>query len=302
MRLILIFFSLICTTAYAKPDKEHWTTGLYFGMHQPVMLDISNGLQRAPIIGSGKVVEDPLNNSTPVDYNFLFESSLDSKPTGVKTGFTLSWDANPTHSLIFSIGAWENSLYGTQVSQLPIQQTLTPTHIARKSITSYTEYALGWRFNFVKFKSLSLFSNLSIHEIFDIDYKDDIVFTLNYDKPSESYHRVAVMEAQTASMLLGGLSLGLEYTTREMFSINISGGLLFGNKPVKLQHSQRKSDFLARDEVDLFTPFYPGDNGELTYLPESTTHADFDNDNNPYQAVNFSLAGWQMLIQMSLTF
>ena len=304
MRTTILFLMLLPGLSIAAgSNKEHWTTGLFFGAHEPRILDIANGLQKSPIIGFGNVKEIPGDASSSKRYDFSIKSNLTPKSTGVKTGFTIAWDANQRHSMIFSIAAWENSLYASQVSELPIQSSLTPTHIARKSITSYTEYSLGWRFNFLKLKSLSFFTHASIHEIFDIDYKDNIVFTLNYDNPGDSYTRAMVLEAQTASMMLTGLALGMEYKTRENFSINVSGGYLYGKKSTSLNNLNYKEDFLSQDGLDFYgKPFGVDDKGDLFYLPASTTPENFNDTESPYKALNFSLNGWQVLVLMSLTF
>ena len=59
----------------------------------------------------------------------------------------------------------------------------------------------------------------------------------------------------------------------------------------------------SQDGLDLYgPPFGEDDRGNLAYLEENTTPANFYDTESPYKVLDFSLNGWQVLFLMSLTF
>jgi len=75
---------------------------------------------------------------------------------------------------------WEGDTRGNTKGQLPVQGSLHDVEYERRAKMSYNEFYLGWRYNFrfKENKKYRLYSRITLNELFDIDYKEEHVFSI----------------------------------------------------------------------------------------------------------------------------
>lgn len=294
---ILVFCTCLVAPAGFCEDEPHWGFSIIIGGHLPNLTALNKGLYNSKLVGdaevllyeaqlgsqsgqtgqtgTGEVIDQNITETQPFEFdNPLPETNLSSH-----AGVEFLWHANDRHSFILGTGSMENVATNRVIGNIPMQQyfvrnTVLSEHRAK---ISYTEYTLGWRYDWLRKSKLKLYTRLSVHEVFDIDFRDDFSFTFLASPIDElvGVRRVMVVEAQTAALMMGQLGLGGEYFLLDWLSLGFDAGWVFGGTDFTLKDVRARDDFLNGDNVNRSgMPYRELSDGTLGYLQHGTTSAD----------------------------
>jgi len=284
---------LMPTMLYAASEDEHWSVSIQIGAHAPQLTDLQK-LYQAPTWGVG-TIEGENDQEANTSEEFIIESPLQGNTVGAKTSLTFHWHANNKHSIIFGLGTWESTVFGNQTEELPQQGSLREIFYERRAKMSYTELSTGWRYDAFSFQKLNFYTRLSLHEVFDLDYRDDTVFTFFGNDNIVDFRRIVVMQAQTASLLMGELGLGVEWEFNKWFGIGFEGAYLFAERRMQLKLSN--DDIKGRSTVTEVTYFpYQAIDGQVGYLTGANPGEGI------YKTANLDFSGWQVLFSLNIKY
>ena len=128
----------------------------------------------APTPGLGRIILDA--GEAGQDFEFIFTNALPEMKFGTEAGIELG-----TYWMI-AIPCSSAPVPG-RVARVPPCvrkfrfRSLTPVGFERSARMSYFQYFLGWQRTLLsEAKKFKLHGRLAMHQVFDIDYKEDMVF------------------------------------------------------------------------------------------------------------------------------
>lgn len=270
----------------AKEGK--WSLTPIFGIHKPQLKELNEGEFKSPFLGVGVADRPDIPGSNPQQDDtpdnrtqFAFGGDIPLEPLGAAAnmGLEFQWQEFEKHVFLFGVSSWEaSSSNSILIEQLPLQGSLHKTILDRRAKMSYNEYYLGWRFNAVtRPKKYKLYSRFSLHELFDIDYREEFVFSL-LDKPNledssqnfEGVKRIFILKPQSTGVLMLQAGVGGEYFLRQNFSIGFEGGYAYQPRSFTFTSINIKEDL--REENDGWsytgTPLTTDSQGRVHYIVE----------------------------------
>jgi len=285
---------LSCGTANAQyTDHGEWSFSVLFGAHSPKLTALNNSVFKAPISGEGGIIIDEVTEEEAEKREFNFNEGLPTNSYGGKAAFELQWHANASHSLIFGVGSWEKDAVSQSTGEIPTQGELYTIDFERRAKISYAEYSLGWRYTFLKKKNFLMYTRSSFHEVFDIDYREDFVFTYPPRGVDAGFRRIRVIEAQTASLFVGQVAVGGEWFFLKWLALGMEAGYMLGESSVQLRDVNLLTDFLPRDNIGF------SDSGSIAYYND---HDGLEETAPRLEAkkmkINFS--GWQVMFRVNI--
>ena len=314
---VLLTFLLTAPQAYAQNSKT-WSMSLLLGGHLPDLKPLSDGLYKAPLLGQAEVlvyegnqtgqVGDNVDQNITEIQDFRFDNQSPPVGMGAVAGIEFQWHPNDRHSLIIGTGAMEKTSINRVVGDLPMQSYFVSNEVLsdRRDKISYTEYTVGWRYNFIRKPRFRMYSRLTAHEVFDIDFREEYVFRF-IESPIPDLidvRRVMVVNAQTASLFMGQVGIGAEWFLRDWLSIGVEGGYLVGESKFKLHDVTTKNDFLDSDNVfRTGMPYIKMSDGTLGYMVSGTTAQDVIDPNtreNYYRTLKLGFDGWRLGFRITL--
>ena len=159
---------------------------------------------------------------------------------------------------------------------------------------STMQFFLGWKRNIVqKPKKYNIYSKLTLHEVFDVDYKENLVFGFQTG-PAETFKRLVVMETQSTGILMFQLGIGLEYFIREWLSFGFDSSYALGANDFYLGNGKITSDFQGDDNLAPTLPSRILDN-KLRYLTDVN-----ENGVPNYEEMKLKLDGWHLLFRINI--
>lgn len=320
---IILWLCLLCTALSLSAQEEpRWSMSAVVGGHLPDLAPLNNGLYKSPMIGEATVlvyeggVGGTDANGEVIDENitevqaFRFDNPVPDVGIASQAGIEFQWHANDRHSLILGMGSMEKASIGQVIGNLPMQQYFVSNEVisTRRDKISYTEYTLGWRYNLFRKPTFKVYTRLTLHEVFDIDFREDFAFEF-VRSPIEDLlgvRRVMVVEAQTAALLMGQLGVGAEWFVRDWLSLGFEGGYLIGERDFLLKDVVIKDDFLSGDGVSRNgLPYLRLSDGSLGYLRHDATVEDVANQatlETNYRPMLLRFDGFRFLFRISLYF
>ena len=296
---VLLLLVSVCQGGHAQPPARQWSVGPIVGAHMPNLNDLNQGLFRSPLFGYGEFQVDGATQDAQT-VTFHFEPTLPEFKVATKAGFQVQWQPNPRHALVLGLATSETTTSTRFNGELPVQQQMAVFEGERRGKLSYTEYTVGWRFNIVDKGALRLYSRLTAHEMFDIDYREDFVFNFQGGE-LDGVRRIMVLQAQTAALFTAGATLGGEWRFNDWFSLALEGGYLLGASHPTMKDATIRTDVTATDRLNFEgQPFGALPDGTLGYLPAGTTRDEYRNGRADYQRLNLSFDGWQALIRFAI--
>ncbi len=293
--LLIVFLSLYSIQGRSAPEDEHWTASIQFGAHAPNLQSLQK-LYQAPTIGIGTIEDvDEIGNN--VTEKFTIVSPLTGSSAGAKTALTFLWNANASHSIIFGLGSWEATAFGVSTINIPIQGQLRELFYERRAKFSYTEFSAGWRYNFMQLGKFNFYSRLSLHEIFDLDYRDDTIFTFFEPSGDVSFRRIIVMEAQTGALLMGEAGVGVEWRLSKWFGLGIESAYLKAERSVQLRGINTKGVGTI-ESIQNGLPYGSRSDGTIGYLAQP----DAEGNDSRYQPLNIDMSGLQILFSINIQY
>lgn len=244
----LCFLLSMSTYAQTQDYKTStWSVTPLIGAHEPVMDLINNKVFNTPLVLRTIIDVGPLNNPGPAGAanlasrarEYKYDHFLPPLTRGSEAGVEFQWRMNPVSSFTFAISAWESSsssIRNDNLAYIPLQQARYRTSSERRARLSYTQFYVGWRRDFsIKPRKLNFYVNVSLHEFFDVDYQDRIVFKIGdkFDPTTpeamaapdlRGQKKIFILKAQTTGAFAGMGALGLEYFITPWFSLGLEGG------------------------------------------------------------------------------
>ncbi len=263
-------------------NDTRWSFSFILGAHVSKTDDLNNGLNNSPLIGdavilireggdgSGAPGEDTDVNET-AELPFRFNNPLPDDQAATLAGVEFAWHPNDRHAFYIGVNAWERTAINKTTGNLPLQQFFVNNVVdgKRTGTLSFTEYQIGWRYSFVRKPKYRVYSSLSIHEVFDIDYQEKWVF-LFVESPIEDLvgvRRDMFMDSQTASLFMGGIGLGAEWFIRDWLSLGFEGKYMITESDFTLGDIKERDDFVDGDQINRDgLPYRRMSNGRLGYL------------------------------------
>ena len=292
--LILMLFIVCSAQVNAAPEDEFWTASIQFGIHVPDLRTLQN-LYHAPTTGVG-VIENVDDIGSNVSESFTIASPLVGSSAGAKTSLTFLWNANESHSIIFGLGSWETTAFGVSTVNIPIQGSLRELFYERRAKFSYTEFSAGWRYNFLKFSKFNFYSRLSLHELFDLDYRDDTIFTF-FSGDEVLFRRIIVMEAQTGALLMGEIGVGIEWMLSKWFGLGVELSYLKSERRVQLRDMDIKG-LSTFQSIQGGLPYGSRSDGTVGYHAQ----ADAEDVDSKYQSISIDMSGMQILFSINVQY
>ena len=181
---LIIFLCFVSSSTSARPWKDGWVFSPSAGVANPSLRDIYDFAFNAPISGSAQIEFDAVDDQAgefalaPLQ-SFYFENPLEEGGYRPEAGIEFRRLFGGRHDLILGVGAWEVGARSILPVVFPIQGNSENDAIyERRGTFSYTQFYLGWRFNLgLRPRRFNLFTNFTLHELFDIDYKENHVFS-----------------------------------------------------------------------------------------------------------------------------
>lgn len=270
-------------------ESLHWSVSPLLGVHSPSLSGLNGAEFDADLLGQGEIVIDA---ATSVSFDFEVYNPLAEIEFGTEAGVELELYLWSRDSIVFGLGVWEGMTTSAVNTELPFQGVLSQAAFERSANVSYMQYFFGWKhYYFESSKKYKLFSRITLHELFDVDYREQLVFAFS-SGPADTFKRNIVMETQATGVLLPQFSAGVEWYLADWLSIGFDAGYMFDLRKSRLGHASIKNDLQGGDGLSLTLPAQLDNDLQLAYLTE----------NGSYEKILLSFAGWHTLLRLSFHF
>jgi hypothetical protein len=290
--LLIILVNLATSNGWAIDAGHNWGMSPYLGLFSPSLKLLNQGEFRSPYEGTADIV-DQFGNNNNITVPFIFRNPLPELDPGSIGGLEFQWRINDRHSLLIGGANWEATSSATASGIFPVQGAFESVISQRKGDIAFTEFYFGWRYNAIhKPKSHDFYFTLSLHDIFDVRYKDE--FSLLFlSGPPRSFRRSMVINTNATGLLFLQGGGGGEWFINDWFSLGVEGGYGFGFKPLRLGNGQLTTDFTDNDNLFLQVPLIQGPSGNMQYKVES---------GGQYRDLRLDFEGWKAVIKASIYF
>lgn len=302
--VICAFFAVLLGTAgsvAADTKTEGWIFTPVVGVNRLALDSFFDLIYNAPFVGSVRITtdlpEDVEGESAYPTKKFYFENSLQRRPIDVEAGLEMRRRFGTRSDFFVGIAAWETAAEGDGgVVVFPLQgQADNRATYVRRSKLSYTQYFLGLRqYLTSRTAKFNYYFNLSLREIFDIDYEEANVFEFISGAPA-GFKRIFIYQSQATGLLMLQFGAGAEFQFAERFSVALEGAYAFHIKDGAFRGVKVKNDFNdgdgIRNEPFIIKPVNPElEAGAVT------------EDGSTYEKVNIRLDGWHVLAKFNISF
>ncbi|MFZ5593428.1 MAG: hypothetical protein ACOY4D_04065 [Pseudomonadota bacterium] len=308
----------------AKQDDSQWSFSPLLGIHAPSLKVMNEGMFVAPLKYNAEILQG--DTTLPLSGQ-LFRNPLPPINYAPLTGIEFQWQMNPKHAFLIGGSTWEGASEATVSGQFPMQGAMSPTVNDRRAKLSYNDFFFGWKYNAIsRPDKYNLYFRMSLHEIFDIDYREDWVFNFPQGRPDERgqptpFRRIFIIQSQATGMLMLQPGFGVEVFLRKWLSLGFESSYTYSLKTFKLRNSSISRDFLPTDGLFLEVPVRPNptefepllrpdgtvvtnpngtpvmvrapdaEDGNLEYLAE---------DGSSYKRLRLSFDGWKALFKINI--
>jgi hypothetical protein len=288
--LVIAGACLVAVNGWAVDNERNWGLSPYLGLYNPSLKLLNNGEFRSPYEGTADLV-DQFGNNNNITVPFRFRTPLPELNPGAMGGLEFQWRLNEKHSLLIGGANWEATSAATGQGFFPVQGAFESVISQRKGDISFTEFYFGWRYNVIhKPKKRDFYLNISIHDVFDVNYRED--FSLLFlSGPPRSFRKSMVIESKaTGLLLLQGMG-GAEWYINDWFSLGAEAGYDFGLKSLRLGNGNLVTDFQSTDNLFLELPMIPNSAGNMQYKVEA---------GGAYRDLRLSFDGWRALLKATI--
>jgi hypothetical protein len=180
---------LLMSVAHAvAADDRRWSISPLLGIHSPSLTSLNKGEFKAPLPGRGRLLFD--QSDAGQDFDFVVDNPLPEMKNGAEGGIEIGFRLDERNTFFFGASVWESGSTSSVRTEMPFQGRMTPVGYERSGRISYFQYFLGWQRTLLsEARKFRLHGRIALHEIFDIDYKEDLVF--GFDTGAETFNRVA---------------------------------------------------------------------------------------------------------------
>lgn len=289
--VVVILLSLPVVAVAQEKDKL-WSISPLLGIASPDLKLLNEGEFKSPIGGRGAIVF--AEDASSEDFLFKINNELPSIDYGTEAGLEFQLILDNRNAFVMGTSLWQGVSTSVVTTEIPFQGVLSKVVMERSGDISAMQFYLGWKRNIVqKPKKYNLYSKLTLHEIFDVDYKEDLVFGFQTG-PAETFKRLVVMETQSTGILMFQFGMGLEYFMRDWLSFSVDTAYALGVNKFELSNGTITSDFQADDNI---SPILPNQvvNGRLRYLTDIS-----DNGATNYEEMKLKFDGWRLLFHFNI--
>ncbi|MGD9729621.1 MAG: hypothetical protein AB7R40_21685 [Nitrospiraceae bacterium] len=292
----LVFSSVYLSyDARADTEDKKWSVSPLLGVHKPRMTLLNKGEFRSPLPGRGRIIFQDSGENT--DYDFVINNQLPEVEYGTEAGVELRFNLDPAVSLILGASGWEGVSTSAVQTEIPFQGTLTPAGYERSASISYFQYYLGLqRILLQKPKKYDIYGRITLNEVLDIDYKENLVFGFQ-GVGGDTFKRIIEMESQATGLLMLNFGVGGEYFLKSWISLGLDLGYTLSAEKISLGNATLKSDIQEEDNLNFRTPVQLDTSNELTYLSDATTFDDVS-----YRKLELGFDGWRALFRINMYF
>ena len=285
----------------ARLQDSGWIFTPTIGMSGPQLSALNDGLFLTPLVGRAEITtdlpEDVEGASAYPTETFTFHNPLSSVQFWWEAGIEARRNFGRKNDFFIGISTWEVNSSGYSEVKFPLQGAVgNDAEYVRRASFSYTQYFVGLRrYMFDRANRANLYLNFSLHDLFDIDYKDKHVFNFTSGPPA-GFRRIMIFQTQATGLLLLQFGAGGEYRLADRFSIGIEGSYALGVKDATLKGVSLKEDFNDGDRLTAFpNPVQeePKLGGFISYLNQ---------DGSSRRQADFRLDGWRVQVKFNISF
>ena len=253
---------------------------------------MNDGEFKSPIAGRGTIVFQ--EDVSSENFIYKIDNDLPSIDYGTDVGLEFQLSLDDKNAFVMGISNWEGQSTAVVTSEIPFQGVLSKVVLERTGNISAMQYYLGWKRNvFQKPKKFNLYTKLTLNEIFDVDYKEDLVFGFQTG-PAETFKRLIVMQTQSTGVTMFQLGVGLEYFFRDWLSFGFDSSYAIGLNEFQLGNGKITSDFQTDDNVFPILPTQLLAN-KLRYLTDVSASGA-----PTYEQMKLTFDGWQLLFRFNI--
>ena len=293
-----IAVTLLLSPAAVLADEaaaKRFSVSPLLGVYSPTLRQLNKGEFKAPLPVRGRIVFQSTGEN--VNYDLVVNNTLPDIDYGTEAGVEFKLVLTRRDALVFGASSWEGVATSVMQTELPFQGVLSPAVYERSGRFSYFQYYLGWeRVLFEPTARMRVHGRLMLHEVFDIDYKEDLVFAFE-GGPAETFKRLIVMESQATGVQMLQVGLGAEYQVRDWLSFAFDAGYAFNPRSFHLGNARLKTDIQPDDNIDMKLPAQVDSSGTLYYLSTANSY-----DDVAYSKMELSLNGWRALFRVNFYF
>lgn len=296
-RIALVGVAAIIALALPRPGlavEKRWIVSPLLGIHSPALRTLNHGEFKASTPGRGRLIFD--DGGAGQDFEFIITNAMPAMRFGTEAGLELGYRLDERNTIFIGASSWESGSSAAMRTEIPFQGTLTPVGFERSARMSYFQYFLGWQRTLLdKEKKFKLHGRMAMHQVFDIDYKEDLVF--GFDSGEGSFKRIIVMESQATGLLMMQLGLSGEYFLTNWLSLGTDLGYTASLSKFKLGNATLSTDVQAEDNLNFRTPAQLDAQQRLTYLAEVRSY-----DDVTYRDMELGFDGWRLLFRVNMYF
>ena len=283
---------LLPVVAVAQEKEKVWSVSPLLGVSSPELKLLNEGEFKSPIGGRGAIVF--AEDASSEDFLFKINNELPSIDYGTEAGLEFQLILDSRNAFVMGTSVWQGVSTSVVTTEIPFQGVLSKVVMERSGDISAMQFFLGWKRNIVQRpKKYNLYSKITLNEVFDVDYKEDLVFGFQTG-PAETFKRLVVMETQSTGILMFQFGMGLEYFMRDWLSFSVDTSYALGANNFELSNGSITSDFQADDNI---APTLPSQlvNGKLRYLTDIS-----DGGVTNYEEMKLKFDGWHFLFHFNI--
>ncbi|MDH5694678.1 MAG: hypothetical protein OEZ47_16400, partial [Gammaproteobacteria bacterium] len=287
----------------AKAWSEGWIFSPSAGISNPALGDIYQYVFNAPFIGKATIQTDAPQDSTGEvtfpSQKFFFENPLPRSGFKPEGGLEFRRVFGGQHDFIVGVSTWETVSKSVTNVVFPIEgQSLNEAIYERRGTFSYTQYYLGWRFYLgERTRRFNLYLGTSLHELFDIDYKENHVFDFISGEPA-GFKKIVIYRTQATGLLSTQLTGGAEFRFTDRFSASFEASYMFRLLGGAFRNVSGESDISENaDRVEFEI------NKQVIYRNPLTGKVEaLSPDGESHNPIKLDLDGWRFMFRFNVAF
>ena len=288
--LFAFILCVVATSGWCLESEKNWGVSPYVGLFKPSLKLLNKGEFLSPYVGTADLI-DQFGNNNNITVPFIYRTPLPELAPGALGGLEFQWRINEKHSLLIGGGNWEATTAATSQGIFPIQGAFESVISQRKGDISFTEFYLGWRYNVIhKPKRHAFYFDFSIHDVFDVDYREDFS-VLFLSGPPRSFRKSLSVQSRATGLLLLQGGGGGEWFVTDWFSLGVEVGYAVGVKALRLGDGNLVTDFRDTDNLFLELPLIQNSTGAMQYKLER---------GDEYRDLRLNFEGWKALLKATI--